>query len=41
MNRQGVADTLEDQDFDVMELARVVIRVADGEVVPTVLAGAR
>ncbi|WFU57714.1 hypothetical protein QA639_09465 [Bradyrhizobium pachyrhizi] len=34
MNRQGVADRFEDQDFAVMELARVVIRAADGEVVP-------
>ncbi|WP_316399347.1 hypothetical protein [Bradyrhizobium sp. 33ap4] len=34
MNRQGVADTLEDQDFGVMELARVAIRAADGDVVP-------
>ncbi|WP_156436555.1 hypothetical protein [Bradyrhizobium pachyrhizi] len=34
MNRQGVAETLEDEDFDVMELARVAIRAADGDVVP-------
>ena len=34
MNRQGVADTLGDQEFDVMALARVAIRAADGDVVP-------
>ncbi|MGY4224297.1 sulfur carrier protein ThiS [Bradyrhizobium sp. USDA 4503] len=34
MNRRGVADILEDEDFDVMKLARVVIRAADGDVVP-------
>ncbi|GIQ75368.1 hypothetical protein BraRD5C2_38090 [Bradyrhizobium sp. RD5-C2] len=34
MNRQGIADMVADHGFDVMELARVVVRAADGDVIP-------
>ncbi|MGX9431384.1 MULTISPECIES: hypothetical protein [Bradyrhizobium] len=34
MDRQGVAEAIADLDFDVMELARVVLRAADGDVIP-------
>jgi hypothetical protein len=34
MDRQGVADNMADLGFNVMDLARVVIRAADGDVVP-------
>ena len=32
--RQGVADVLSEREFDVMELAKAVIKAADGDVVP-------
>lgn len=32
--RQGVAEAVADLGFDVTELARAVIRAADGDVVP-------
>jgi hypothetical protein len=31
--RQGVAEVLANEGFDIMELARVVIKAADGDVV--------
>lgn len=34
MEHQGIADAVADLGFDVMEMARVVIRAADGDVVP-------
>lgn len=34
LERQGVADALADLGFNVMDLARVVIRAADGDVIP-------
>ena len=34
LDRQGVAEALADLGFDPMELARVVVRAADGEVIP-------
>lgn len=34
MDRQGVAETLADLGFQLMDLARVVIRAADGDVIP-------
>ncbi|SEC00520.1 hypothetical protein [Bradyrhizobium erythrophlei] len=34
MDRQGVAEALADLGFDPMELARVVVRAADGDVIP-------
>ncbi|WP_375778876.1 hypothetical protein ACE103_07355 [Bradyrhizobium sp. ma5] len=34
MDRQGVADQIADLGFDLMALARAVIRAADGEVIP-------
>lgn len=34
MDRQGVAEALADLRFDPMELARVVVRAADGDVIP-------
>ncbi|WP_157863235.1 hypothetical protein [Bradyrhizobium tropiciagri] len=34
MDRQGVADMLADRGFKIMDLAKVVIRAADGDVVP-------
>jgi hypothetical protein len=34
LDRQGVALTLSDLGFDVMAMARAVIRAADGDVVP-------
>jgi hypothetical protein len=34
MDRQGIADMVADHGFDVMELARVVVRAADGDVIP-------
>jgi hypothetical protein len=34
MDRQGVAEAIADLDFDIMELARVVVRAADGDVIP-------
>ncbi|MCC8939344.1 hypothetical protein H8A99_23425 [Bradyrhizobium sp. Arg68] len=34
MDRQGVADALADLGFQVIDLAKVVIRAADGDVVP-------
>lgn len=33
MDRQGIADMVADHGFDVMELARVVVRAADGDVI--------
>ncbi|WP_156436552.1 hypothetical protein [Bradyrhizobium pachyrhizi] len=33
-DRQGVADTLVKLGFDALEMARVAIRAADGDVVP-------
>ncbi|WP_342723467.1 hypothetical protein AAFG07_30555 [Bradyrhizobium sp. B097] len=34
LDRQGVADAVAELGFDVMEMARVVIRAADGDVIP-------
>jgi len=34
LDRQGVAEALADLGFDPMELARVVVRAADGDVIP-------
>ncbi|WP_212491261.1 hypothetical protein, partial [Bradyrhizobium liaoningense] len=34
LERQGVAQTLDDLGFDLMAMARAVIRAADGDVVP-------
>jgi hypothetical protein len=34
LDRQGVAENLAELDFDPMAMARVVIRAADGEVIP-------
>jgi hypothetical protein len=34
LERQGVAQTLDDLSFDLMAMARAVIRAADGDVVP-------
>ena len=34
MDRQGIADMVADHGFDIMELARVVVRAADGDVIP-------
>jgi hypothetical protein len=34
LDRQGVALTLSDLGFDVMAMARAVIRAADGDVIP-------
>lgn len=34
MDRQGVAEALADLGFNPMELARVVVRAADGDVIP-------
>jgi hypothetical protein len=34
LRRQGVAEAVADLDFDPLELGRVVIRAADGDVVP-------
>jgi hypothetical protein len=34
LDRQGVALTLDDLGFDVMAMARAMIRAADGDVVP-------
>jgi hypothetical protein len=34
LDRQGVADAVADLGFDVMEMTGVVIRAADGDVVP-------
>ena len=34
LERQGVADALADLGFNVMDLAKAVIRAADGDVVP-------
>lgn len=34
MDRQGVAEALADLRFDPMELGRVVVRAADGDVIP-------
>ncbi|MCW2195007.1 hypothetical protein AB7M45_007778 [Bradyrhizobium elkanii] len=34
MDRQGIAEAVADLGFDVMELARVVVRTADGDVIP-------
>jgi sulfur carrier protein ThiS len=34
LDRQGVADALADLGFDPMQMGRVVIRAADGDVVP-------
>ncbi|WP_141339684.1 hypothetical protein [Bradyrhizobium sp. USDA 3458] len=34
LDRQGVADTLVKLGFDALEMARVAIRAADGNVVP-------
>ncbi|UFX46125.1 hypothetical protein HAP47_0005285 [Bradyrhizobium sp. 41S5] len=34
MDRQGVAEAVANLGFDVMELARVVVRAADGDVIP-------
>ncbi|MBR0868536.1 hypothetical protein ACVIW2_009242 [Bradyrhizobium huanghuaihaiense] len=33
MDRQGIAEAVADLGFDVMELARVAIRAADGDVI--------
>jgi len=34
LDRQGVADVLANLGFDPMEMAKVVIKAADGDVVP-------
>ncbi|WP_050625861.1 hypothetical protein [Bradyrhizobium viridifuturi] len=34
MDRQGVADAVADLGFNVMELAKVVIRAAERDVIP-------
>ncbi|MGY4167478.1 hypothetical protein [Bradyrhizobium sp. USDA 4529] len=34
LNRQGVAEAVADLGFDPLEMARVAIRAADGDVVP-------
>ncbi|WP_245284810.1 hypothetical protein [Bradyrhizobium sp. th.b2] len=34
MDRQGIADAVADLGFDIMALARVVVRAADGDVIP-------
>ncbi|QOZ32828.1 hypothetical protein [Bradyrhizobium sp. CCBAU 53421] len=34
MDRQGVADTLADLGFQIMDLAKAAIRAADGDVIP-------
>ncbi|WJR75532.1 hypothetical protein [Bradyrhizobium sp. NP1] len=34
LDRQGVAEAVADLGFDPMELARIVIRAADGDVIP-------
>jgi hypothetical protein len=34
LDRQGVIEAVADLGFDPMELAKVVIRAADGEVIP-------
>ena len=34
LDRQGVAEAMADLGFQIMDLARVVIRAADGDVVP-------
>lgn len=34
LDRQGVAEALADLGFDPMELARVMVRAADGDVIP-------
>ncbi|PDT68511.1 hypothetical protein [Bradyrhizobium sp. C9] len=34
MDRQGVADMLADRGFKVMDLAKVVVCAADGQVIP-------
>ncbi|WLA86055.1 hypothetical protein [Bradyrhizobium elkanii] len=34
LDRQGVADTLVKLRFDALEMAKVAIRAADGDVVP-------
>ncbi|WP_316399346.1 hypothetical protein [Bradyrhizobium sp. 33ap4] len=34
LDRQGIADTLVKLRFDALELPRVAIRAADGDVVP-------
>ncbi|PAY09550.1 hypothetical protein CK489_02800 [Bradyrhizobium sp. UFLA03-84] len=34
MDRQGVADAVADLGFNVMELAKVAIRAAEGDVIP-------
>ncbi|MBR0797966.1 hypothetical protein JQ615_21485 [Bradyrhizobium jicamae] len=34
MDRQGVAEAVAELGFNIMDLARVVVRAADGEVIP-------
>jgi len=34
LDRQGVAEALADLGFNPMEVARVVVRAADGDVIP-------
>lgn len=34
LDRQGVAEAVAERGFDPMEMARVVIRAADGEIIP-------
>lgn len=34
MDRQGIAEMVAERGFDVMELARVAVRAADGDVIP-------
>lgn len=34
LDRQGVAEAVAELGFDPMQLARVVVRAADGEVIP-------
>ncbi|WP_426434299.1 hypothetical protein [Bradyrhizobium genosp. P] len=34
LHRQGVAEAVADLRFDPMEMARAVIRAADGQVIP-------
>jgi hypothetical protein len=34
LHRQGVAEVLADRGFDVLAMATVVIKAADGDVVP-------
>ncbi|QOZ32716.1 hypothetical protein [Bradyrhizobium sp. CCBAU 53421] len=34
MDRQGVAEMLAERGFKIMDLAKVVMRAADGDVIP-------